>query len=118
MFTPTTPRYFTLVVAFAVILLSFGCSDEPIDNTRTSDEESSDDPPSTIYFPMSTGNRWVYRTPDGSEWSREIVQVQSEIIEHNSYHSFTIESSYYAEKHPHYVSNRLPMSLHQTAFSS
>ena len=102
MFTPTTPRYFTLVVAFAVILLSFGCSDEPIDNTRTSDEESSDDPPSTIYFPMSTGNRWVYRTPDGSEWSREIVQVQSEIIEHNSYHSFTYNPPL-ADKHPDFI---------------
>ena len=102
MFTPTTPRYFTLVVAFAVILLSFGCSDEPIDNTRTttSDEESSDDAPSTIYFPMSTGNRWVYRNPDGSEWAREVAQ--SEIIEHDSYYSFTYNPPL-AGEHPDFI---------------
>ena len=89
MFTLTTLRYFTLVTAFAVILLSWGCGDDPIDNTRTttSDEESSAAPFSAIYFPMSVGNRWVYQNSDGSQWSREVVQ--SEIIEHDSYYSFT-----------------------------
>ena len=100
-FTPTVPRCFTLVVAFAVILLSFGCGDEPIDNIRGTilGGESSADA-STIYFPMSIGNRWVYRNPDGSEWSREVAQ--SEIIEHDSYYSFTYNPPL-ADKHPDFI---------------
>ncbi len=84
----TLPRYFTLATAFAVILLSLGCGDEPLDNTGTTSlgEESSADVPSTIYFPMSIGNRWVYRNPDGSEWSREVAESHSYVTE--SHHSF------------------------------
>ena len=97
----TIPRYFTAVVGFAVILLSLGCSDEPIDNIRdTSLPPGSTDAPSTIYFPMSTGNRWVYRNPDGSEWAREVAQ--SEIIEHDSYYSFTYNPPL-AGEHPDFI---------------
>ena len=84
----TIPRYFTAVVGFAVILLSLGCSDEPIDNIRdTSLPPGSTDAPSTIYFPMSTGNRWVYRNPGGSEWSRQVAV--SDVFDAERYHSFS-----------------------------
>ena len=83
----TIPRYFTAVVGFAVILLSLGCSDEPIDNIRhTSPPPGSTDAPSTMYFPMSTGNRWVYRNPDGSEWIREVTETA--YYGDNLYHYF------------------------------
>ena len=28
------------------------------------------------YFPIAVGNRWVYRNPDGSEWTREITNAK------------------------------------------
>ena len=102
MSTPKVPRYFTLATTFAVILLSLGCGDERIDNIRgtTSGEGNGGEAPSTIYFPMSTGNRWVYRNPNGSEWSREVTQ--SEILGHDSYHSFTYNPPL-ADKHPDFI---------------
>ncbi len=84
----TIPRYFTAVVGFAVILLSIGCGNEPIDDIRhTSPPPGSTDAPPTIYFPMSTGNRWGYRNPDGSEWSREVAE--SEVFDTERYHSLS-----------------------------
>ena len=73
------------------ILLVYGCGEEAIDNPLSGsvNEEGKTEkivPISTPYYPMTVGNRWVYRNPDGSEWSRDVVQ--SEIILHDSYHSF------------------------------
>lgn len=55
---------------------------------------------STPYYPMTLGSRWVYRNPDGSEWSREVTQ--SEIIKRDSYHSFTYNPPL-ADKHPDFI---------------
>ena len=77
MSTPTSPRFFRLATTFTLILLSLGCGDEPIDNTRTVGEESSADAPSTIYFPMTAGNSWTYRNPDGSEWTRDVITTNN-----------------------------------------
>ncbi|MDE0043820.1 MAG: hypothetical protein OXT74_17395, partial [Candidatus Poribacteria bacterium] len=38
------------------------------------------------YFPMTVGNRWVYRNPDGSEWVREVKE--SKEIGLHLYHVF------------------------------
>ena len=88
MFSPTNSQYFTLVVGFAVILLSCGCGgDEPVDNIGdTAPPPGSTEPRSTIYFPMSTGNRWVYRNPDGSEWWREVTETEE--VGSHLYHFF------------------------------
>ena len=42
---------------------------------------------STIYYPMTVGSRWVYRNPDGSEWSRQVAE--SEVFDAELYHSFS-----------------------------
>ena len=41
------------------------------------------------YFPLTVGNRWVYRNPDGSEWTREITnaKVIGELRYHLSSHN-------------------------------
>ncbi len=39
------------------------------------------------YYPMSVGSRWVYRDPDGSEWTREVTE--SEFIASRKYHIFS-----------------------------
>ena len=64
---------------------------------------------------MTLGSRWVYRDPDGSEWTREVTQ--SEIIEHDSYHSFTYNPPLAGEhpdfiKLPTYVVNPAGLVLH------
>ena len=73
-----------------ILLFIFGCGDETINAPLGGTRETEDFVPvSAIYYPMTVGSRWVYRNPDGSEWSREVVQ--SEIILHDSYHSFTYD---------------------------
>ncbi len=41
------------------------------------------------YFPLTVGNRWVYRNPDGSEWTREITnaKVIGDLRYHHSSHN-------------------------------
>ncbi len=81
------------IVIFFGVLLIWGCGDEPV--AKPIVESVRDEKPinyapiSTPYYPMTLGSRWVYRNPDGSEWSREVVQ--SEIILHDSYHSFAYD---------------------------
>ena len=38
---------------------------------------------------MTLGNRWVYRNPDGSEWSREVTETQK--FDTELYHSFNYD---------------------------
>ena len=84
-------RYWPLAVTLIVILLMSGCGgeesvDRPMVESVGREKPINYTPISTPYYPMTLGSRWVYRNPDGSEWSREVVQ--SETILHDSYHSF------------------------------
>ncbi|MDE0300317.1 MAG: hypothetical protein OXN17_16900 [Candidatus Poribacteria bacterium] len=88
MSTPRVLQFFTSATTPVLILLSFGCGNEPIEDIRdTSPPPGRIDAPSTIYFPMSVGNRWVYRNSDGSEWSRLVAE--SEVFDAERYHSFS-----------------------------
>ena len=80
------------VVFLFFMLLMTGCGEETIDNRlggsadrSRATEDFADVSP--IYYPVTVGSRWVYRNPDGSEWSREVIQT--EYFSHNSYHSFS-----------------------------
>ena len=77
---------FTLIdrirgVAFLlVILLIFGCGgEEPVDKPvveSVRDEKPIYHAPTTSpYYPMTLGSRWVYRNPDGSEWTRVVTNA-------------------------------------------
>ena len=80
-------------VAFlCFILLLSGCGgeesvDNPVVETTSGVTPNEAIPISTKYFPMTVGNRWVYRNPDGSEWSREVTETQTFGV--NLYHSFS-----------------------------
>ena len=79
----------TVLIAF---LLSAGCADETINNPIAEKpvEDSKPDEivsTSTNYFPMTAGSRWVYRSPDGSEWSREVTETEQ--VGSHLYHFFT-----------------------------
>lgn len=93
-----TPRCSALVVGFAVMLLGCG-ADEPVGNIGDTAPGSAEHP-STIYFPMTAGNRWIYRNPDGSEWSNEVVR--SKTILHEPYHSFSYHPPL-ADRHPDFI---------------
>ena len=63
---------------FLVILLISGCGGEetpnrPMIETVEGDTFNTSQP---NYFPLTVGNRWVYRNPDGSEWTREITNAK------------------------------------------
>ena len=52
------------------ILLIFGCGAEEATDSNPLVETVGDATFNTVtpnYFPMTLGNRWVYRSPDGSE---------------------------------------------------
>ena len=86
-----TNSYF-LVPAFAYILLLFGCGAEETVNTPLAENGATDitsAPTSSPYFPIALGNRWTYRDPDGSEWSRQVAE--SEVFDAERYHSFSYE---------------------------
>ena len=87
------------------ILLMSGCGgEESVDKPvveSVRDEKSINDVPIAIpYYPMTVGNRWVYRNPDGSEWSREVAQ--SESILHETYHAFSYHPPL-ADTHPMFI---------------
>ena len=76
---------------FLVILLISGCGGEetanrPIIETVEGETFNTSRP---NYFPLTVGNRWVYRNPDGSEWTREITnaKVIGELRYHLSSHN-------------------------------
>ncbi len=82
-----------LVAAIVALLLIFGCGEETIDKPlggsvneggKTEKVESI----STPYYPMTLGSRWVYRNPDGSEWTREVANADF-LDAHQFAHSFS-----------------------------
>ena len=81
--------YLALVAAFTAILLMCGCGgEENIDNSigaNTGSKEPDLQPPD--YYPIAVGSRWVYRNPDGFEWSREVTESLK--IGHELHHFFS-----------------------------
>ena len=76
------------------ILLMYGCGDEtinpPLGGSVNGTTETEDlVPMSSIYYPMSIGSRWVYRSPDGSEWSREVTKTEE--VGSHLYHFFSYD---------------------------
>ena len=85
---------FSLATALMVMLLISGCADETINNPIA--EKSVDGSKldvivstSTNYFPMTVGSRWVYRNPDGSEWTREVTETEE--VGTRNYHLFSYD---------------------------
>ena len=80
-------------VAFIFVILLFsGCGGEETINNPVGGGDAIDiapAPTSPHYFPMTLGNRWVYRNPDGSEWSREVTETQK--FDTELYHSFNYD---------------------------
>ncbi len=63
---------------FLVILLISGCGGEetanrPMIETVEGETFNTSQP---NYFPLTVGNRWVYRNRDGAEWTREITNAK------------------------------------------
>ena len=63
------------------ILLMYGCGgeesvDKPMAESVGDEKPINDVPISIPYYPMTVGNRWVYRNPDGSEWTREVIDAR------------------------------------------
>ena len=86
------PTTYFLVPAFAYILLLFGCGADETVNTPLAENGATDitpAPTSSPYFPVTLGNHWTYRNPDGSEWSREVAE--SQIFDAELYHSYSYE---------------------------
>ena len=88
-------RYGVQAATILALLFIFGCGNESINNPlggsadgsrATEDSESV----STIYYPMTVGSRWVYRNPDGSEWSREVTETEE--VGSHVYHTFGYDS--------------------------
>ena len=80
------------VAFFCLILLMSGCGEETIDNPLDGSADSAREtedfvPVFTSYYPMTVGNRWAYRNPDGSEWSREVTETKN--FGANLYYYFT-----------------------------
>ena len=68
-------------VAFLlVILLILGCGGEDSVHTPIVDSDGDGNPlhgvlTSSPYYPTTLGSRWVYRNTDGSEWTREVAEL-------------------------------------------
>ena len=74
--------HWSLATVLIAILLSSGCADETINNPISEnpvEDSNREEIVSTTanYFPMIVGSRWVYRNPDGSEWTREIIEAKN-----------------------------------------
>ena len=92
-FSPVTSHW-SLATVLIAILLSAGCGDETINNPIAEKpvEDSKLDvivSTSTNYFPMTVGSRWVYRNPDGSEWTREVTETEE--VGTRNYHLFSYD---------------------------
>ncbi len=89
MFKLLPNNYYSLVPAFAYILLLFGCgADDTINNPVGGGDAANitPAPTSSQYFPMTLGSRWVYRNPDGAEWSTEVTEIEE--VGSHVYHFF------------------------------
>ncbi|MDE0297612.1 MAG: hypothetical protein OXN17_03190 [Candidatus Poribacteria bacterium] len=81
---------YLFVPTFVYLLLLSGCgADESVNSplANGNDADITPAPISSSYFPIALGNRWTYRNPDRSEWSREVVE--SEVFDAERYHSFS-----------------------------
>ena len=76
---------FKLILPSFVLLLTFGCGGGE-DVTKETKKELEADKVIPNYFPMTVGNRWVYRNLDGSEWVREVKEAKE--IGLHLYHVF------------------------------
>jgi len=63
--------------------------DNPVVETTSSVTPNEAIPLSTNFFPMTVGSRWVYRNPDGSEWTRKVIKSQK--IGDHLYHFFSYD---------------------------
>lgn len=84
--------HLSLATVVIAILLILGCSGEesvdiPIVESVGEAKLINDAPTSTPYYPVTLGSRWVYRNPDGSEWTRDVDE--SEVFYGERYHSFS-----------------------------
>ena len=96
------PRSKTRAVAFLFgVLLISGCGgeesmDTPLVETVRDARRNVVAPISTIYYPMTPGNRWVYQNPDGSEWTQEVTNagfLDAQQFAHSFSHNPIIEES-------------------------
>ena len=84
------PNTYLIVPALVYLLLLFGCGADETVNTPFAENGAPDvapAPTSSSYYPIALGNRWTYRNPDGSEWSRQVAV--SEVFDAERYHSFS-----------------------------
>ena len=80
---------FLLNCFLLALVLLFGCGAEESVNSPVTEEGATDVAPalkSSPYYPIALGNRWTYRNPDGSEWSREVADLEMFDAEH--FHSY------------------------------
>ena len=82
----------TRAVAFLFgALLIYGCGgdetmDKPVAETMGIESFNIVTPD---YFPLAVGKRWVYRNPDGSEWTREVIETEE--VGSHLYHFFSYD---------------------------
>lgn len=83
--------WMTAGVGFPIVLLFFGCSGEETVNNPIVEtvEDNNIDSTSPNYFPFTVGSYWVYRNPDGSEWTRKVIKSQK--IGGHLYHFFSYD---------------------------
>lgn len=84
-FLPVTNRWLP-ATTFLLILLITACGNNQEITGGTAPHETEPN-----YYPMSVGSRWVYRNPDGSEWTREVTET--EFIASRKYHIFSYSPS-------------------------
>ena len=78
----TVTDYWSLAATLILALLISACgNNQEITHDMTLHETELG------YYPMSVGNRWVYRNPDGSEWAREVTET--DIIASRQYYIFS-----------------------------
>ena len=63
----------SLTTLLIVILFIFGCGND--EGMKEIIRDGAPDRTEPNYYPMSVGNRWVYRNPDGSQWTREVTET-------------------------------------------
>ena len=67
----------SIVTVLCVFLVLFLCRcgiEEPANKPMVETiEEKPSEVVFTDYYPITVGNRWLYRNPDGSEWKREVT---------------------------------------------
>ena len=81
------PNSYFFVFALASSLLLFGCGAEETVNPPLGVIDKTPTPTSPRYFPITLGSRWTYRSPDGSEWSREVDESHN--FDTELHHSFS-----------------------------